>query len=81
MAVRRDAECNTDHHLVCMKLRMKRTLGGRVNKGVKCRRFEVEKLRVRSTVDEEESVKSKYLQGVLEMTGVTAQMWKASGQQ
>ena len=66
VAVRRGAECNTDHHLVCMKLRMKRTQGGRVNKGVKCRKFDVEKLRVRCADDEEESVKSKYLQGVLE---------------
>ena len=42
-----------DHHLVCMKLK---TPGGRMNRGVKCRRFDVGKLRVS---DEEESVKSK----------------------
>ena len=45
---------------------MKRTRGGRVSKGVKCKRFDVEKLRVRCADDEEESVKSKYQQGVLE---------------
>ena len=66
VAARRGAECNTDHHLVCMKLRLKRTPGGRVSKGVKCRRFNVEKLRDKCAGVEEESVKSQYLQGVLE---------------
>ena len=41
----RCCECNTDYHLVCMKLRMKRAPGG--SKGVKCRRFDVEKLRMK----------------------------------
>ena len=63
MAARRGAKCNTDHHLV---LKLKRTPGGRVSKGVKCRRFDVEKLRVKCAGVEEESVKSQYLQGVLE---------------
>ena len=39
VAARRGAKCNTDHHFVCMKLRWKRTPGGRVSKGVKCRRL------------------------------------------
>ena len=41
VTARRGAKCNTDYHLVCMKLRFKRTPSGRVSKGVKCRRFDV----------------------------------------
>ena len=54
VAARRGSECNTDHHLVCMKLRMRRTPSGRMNRGVKCRRFNVGKLSVRC-----DGVKSK----------------------
>ena len=46
VAARRGAVCNTDHHLVLVKLRLKRTLGGRLNRDVKSRRFDVEKLMV-----------------------------------
>ena len=66
VAARRGAKCNTDHHLVCMKLRLKRTPGGRVSEGVKYRRFDVLKLRDKCAGVEEESVKSQYLQEVLE---------------
>ena len=91
VAARKGSACNTDHHLRCMKLRLKRTPGGRANRGAKCWRFKVEKLRVRCASveeagegDEEENVKSKYLQGVLEelrMTGAMKQVWKSSCQQ
>ena len=64
------AECNTDNHLVRVKLRLNSTPAGIVNRGVKCRRFDVENLRVgieeEVAGDEEESVKRKYLQGVPE---------------
>ena len=59
-------QVNTEHHLVCMKLRLKRTLDGRVSKGVKCRRSAVENLRDKCAGVEEESVKSQYLHGVLQ---------------
>ena len=41
VAARRGAECNTDHHLVHVTLRLNRTRGGRMNRGVKSRRFDV----------------------------------------
>ena len=46
VAARRGAENNTDHNLVHVKLRLIRTPGGRVNRGVKSRRSDVEKLRM-----------------------------------
>ena len=46
MSASRDAKCNTDHYLVHVKLRMNRTPSGKVNRCVKSRRFDVEKLRI-----------------------------------
>ena len=66
VVVKRGAECNTDHHLVCMKLRVKRTPGGKASKDAKCKRFDVEKLKTGCSGEEEESVRSRYVQGVLE---------------
>ena len=83
VAARRGAECSTDHHLVHTKLRLNRTPGGRVNRGVKSRRFDVENLH-EDAGDEEESMKQVFAKECgreLRMTGVTTQVWKESGQQ
>ena len=68
VTARRGAESNTDHHLVNVKLRLKRASGGRVNRCIKSRRFDMGKLRVQNEEevagDEQESVKRKYFQGV-----------------
>ena len=65
MTARRGAECKTDHLYVRLKLWLKRTSSGRMNRGIKSMRFDVKKLRVRNEEkvagDEEESVKIKNL--------------------
>ena len=81
VTARRGVECNTDQHFVRVKLKLKRTPGGKMNRGVKSRWFDVEKLRIRNekkmAVDEEESVKSTYFQECwreVRTTGVTMQV-------
>ena len=66
VTVRRGAECNTDHHLLVMKLRLKRAPCGRRQRGMKSRRFDVGKLMERCVGVEEENVKERYLQEVLQ---------------
>ena len=68
-AAKRGAVCNTDHHLVCAKLRLlraqcrRRSSGG----GAKGKKYNVEKLIVSRGKDEEgEAVRSEYLEKVLE---------------
>ena len=60
-------ECYTDHKLVSMKLRLKRSPHAKGAKRAMNRRYDVEGLIARTgTRSEETSVKDKYLQAVLE---------------
>ncbi len=68
VATRGGAECNTDHHLVVMKLQLERSSGGTGRKGVKTRKFDVTRLK-EGCGDEEESMKERYLQEVLQRAG------------
>ena len=64
VTAKRGAECNTDHNLVCMKRRLKRSPHAKGAKKAKNRRYDVEGLIARTgTRSEETSVKDKYLQG------------------
>ncbi len=68
VATRRGTECNTDHHLVVMKLQLERSSGGTGRKGVKTRKLDVTRLK-EGCGDEEESMKDRYLQEVLQRAG------------
>ena len=68
VAAKRGVVCNTDHHLVCAKLRLlraqcrRRSSGG----GTKGKKYNVEKLIVSRGKDEEgEAVRNEYLEKVL----------------
>ena len=64
VAAKRGAVCNTDHHLVCAKLRLWRTPCGKRARKEKSRRYNVDKL---ATGHEEDgSVRDEYLQKVSE---------------
>ena len=69
VAAKRGAVCNTDHHLVCAKLRLLRAQCRRRSSegGAKGKKYNVEKLIVSRGKDEEgEAVRSEYLEKVLE---------------
>jgi len=74
VSVKRGAECNTDHHLLCARLRL---CVGRLGRKVKARsgtRFDVSEIVDASGMAEEEdvnvrSVREEYLDHVLEVAG------------
>ena len=65
VAARRGAVCNTDHHLVCVKLRLQRDWHAK-HKSVKNKRFDVVKLSVRCEDGRRDSeARDKFVQSVL----------------
>ena len=65
VAVKRGAVCNTDHHLVCAKLRLRGIrYGRRRGSRAKDKRFDVEKMAI--SKDGESAVRDEYLEKVLE---------------
>ena len=70
VAAKRGAICNTDHHLVCVKLRLQRSARhGKRGSGERNRRFNVEKMAVRlSCGKRDEAVRDKFVATVLDKT-------------
>lgn len=63
----RGAVCNTDHHFVCVKLRLQKVNYSRHSKGAQSRRFDVARLVVSAKASEEDNkVRDEFIQNVLD---------------